>query len=78
MSDWIRVEDGLPNPHQSVLAFRPENNAGEDQIWYAYHSGGKWIDDANDYDDLENLPFGGESSRLKVTHWMPLPEPPKD
>ena len=72
-SDWISVEERLPYPNKDVLVFRPnmamqilvdsyEAYYGEDEEW---HEG--WCRYGKD----------GYGNNL-ITHWMPLPEPPKE
>jgi len=69
MSDkWISVEDRLPEPYRSVELFRPEEGAGEDQIWRGYYSGHSECFYSSEYESPLDL----------VTDWMPLPEPPKE
>ena len=55
-SEWIRVEDRLPEDGQFVLSFGCEVYVLEyrQKLWW-------------DCDEPIN----------KITHWMPLPEPPK-
>lgn len=63
-SRWISVEEALPEPETCVLVF-----SGFDGARYqctGFLSDGKWL---YDHDDTE-IP--------RVTHWMPLPEPPKE
>lgn len=63
--EWISVEDLLPaNPNEVIMG-------GECcEVCYnidiGYYDSGEWI--------LK----GGESPKWKITHWMPLPEPPTD
>ena len=62
MSEWISVEDGLPDLHEDILAYyefktingHTSTSMCEDCIVQE----GRWDTDNN------------------VTHWMPLPEPP--
>lgn len=64
---WISVKDKLPPatmPPHDVLAYH-DLNCGMfvDRAWYS-HEKKKW---------RSNI-----GMNLKVTHWMPLPEPPKE
>ena len=69
---WIPVTERLPDGNEDVLVtdgdacavgyFRPDANA-----WDSCEFG--WI---------ENRPDPYPSGLGKVTHWMPLPEPPKE
>lgn len=61
MTDWISVDDRLPEKFKEVLAI----NEDYGRYSIAYHSGYvwyvlKWEDD----------------STMVVTHWTPLPPPP--
>jgi hypothetical protein len=63
---WISVEERLPTPFVSVLVYMP----GERPL-PTVHEGflareGMWY--ANHFD----------REPLEITHWMPLPEPPKE
>ncbi len=64
--DWISVEDRLPEVGQRVLVYgissqQPEIHVGE----FTGHSWFYFPEDAS------------WSSLVDVTHWMPLPEAPK-
>lgn len=67
MSEWISVEDRLPEEAQEVLCFRG-TDIGALMDVYTYIGDNKWEDSYENwnYGDLEG-----------ITHWMPLPEPPK-
>ena len=63
-SRWIPVWDSLPDDEEIVLVYSPGLN---DQVWLGYlavHEDMTWY--------LVDGTDPGE-----VTHWMPLPEPPK-
>ena len=64
MEKWISVEDKLPEPWVDVLCHHYN-----DDIFIGYFSKingwNGWIN-ANKENDIE------------VTHWQPLPEPPKE
>lgn len=65
--EWIKSCDKKPNDTRGVLVFcpNPPNNIGA-------------IFDA-EYEDGEWYCKGGPVSELgEVTHWMELPDPPKD
>ena len=74
MSEWISVKDKQPEHAQPILyvvrgAFDPYVKKGErswdGNDWW-------WCDEDGDFDDAGN---DGDSSY--VTHWMPIPDPPK-
>lgn len=63
--DWISVKDRLPEPHRMVIVY-VANRAG----WWNIETdflnlNGSWASNA-------------DSDWHIVTHWMPLPEPPKE
>ena len=63
MSEWIRVEDRLPESDDSVLVFI--QNSHDEEIEIASYNPNRrraW--------DIDWL-------NATVTHWMPLPKPPK-
>ena len=73
---WISVKDRLPEIGDSYLGVVKEKYPHEAK-WNIHvdvaASHGKYIDDFwdtfNDWD---------EGNEVHVTHWMPLPEPPKE
>jgi hypothetical protein len=71
-SKWISVKERLPERHCEVLAYYGFEREGSDDLGYmcmgvlAYYA----------YDRIPH--FQHESSGVRVTHWMPLPEPPKE
>ena len=61
-SEWISVEDGLPDKQGTYLTYTDKDNVDLD-IFCIYPSHG--------------TKFWSGERRGKVTHWMPLPEAPK-
>ena len=61
---WVRVQDRLPEEEGEYIAFDGET------VFGAYYeigtSGPHWTDATEGYCDF------------KVTHWQPMPEPPKE
>ncbi len=79
MSEWISVKDRLPEDGVAALLY-VENPYGPKDYFIGYLSvdGYSWVETA------ETAPMTlcghiieGCGSLRKVTHWMPLPEPPK-
>ena len=68
MSEWISIDFMKPDDHQSVIAF-----VDSCFVISAQYRGGIFYDIVKD----DNGCFFETVSR-DVTHWMPLPEPPKD
>lgn len=65
MSEWISTKDRLPDEDKEVLVaywFLPNNGDPSWIIETGRYLAGKWV-------QLEGY---------DVTHWMPLPEPPKE
>ncbi len=69
---WISVKDRLPDDDQMVLVIasgKPQQNLTLDRAIEiaSYYTADSWV--------LEAWP---EWETPNVTHWMPLPEPPKE
>jgi len=60
---WIRVADHLPDPGVEVLAW-------DGRL--------VWLASIVDGDDEESVLRQAEGRGGDLTHWMPLPEPPKE
>ena len=65
MSEWIPVSERLPDEFVSVLVCIP-SDAPLPTVREAYWANGSWGAKMWIY------------SADEVTHWMPLPEPPKE
>ena len=63
---WVSVNDRLPNDGQDVLAYL--YNGEETRIAPFNYDKGTW------YDCVMNCTVAINS----ITHWMPLPDPPKE
>lgn len=61
--EWISVEERLPEPHKLVLVLWERVGEGTFYGFARYQREDVW------YVSNEGMP--------RVTHWMPLPEPPK-
>lgn len=62
--DWISVKDRMPEDDATYLVY---GRNGYGIVFAVYYGDGEWLT----CDDLTNI------TRF-VTHWMPLPEPPKE
>lgn len=78
MSDWISVDDRLPEQgdfvdawagKRIVNAFWDRPMQGSTEMYWAH---------ANGSDPFFTGGLIGGFSEIDVTHWMPLPEPPND
>lgn len=62
MSEWISVEDRLPELDAKVLCYFKNRPHSPDVICEnVYFGSGQWM-----------------AEKSKVSHWMPLPEPPEE
>ena len=64
--DWISVKDRMPEDYATYLVYG-RNGYGIVFADYDYYGDGEWLT----CDDLTNI------TRF-VTHWMPMPIPPKE
>ena len=62
MSDWISVNDYLPDEDITVMTYLPDSN---EPVWPGYIECGVWLD------------IDGIWTQNKVTHWQPFPDPPE-
>ena len=62
---WISVKDRLPERFENVLCYFPEKDYGSAVMV-----------DYNESTREEITVFASQFKWGKVTHWMPLPEPP--
>ena len=68
MSEWISVKDKLPELHEEVLVCNEEYGLSElGFATVAVLDGTDWIET---WDRRTEIHY--------ITHWMPLPEPPKE
>lgn len=77
MSEWVSVEDKLPKENGTYIVYAQDKNSPDGVgIWYENKVTTAdydvdlicwwWNERSNDY-DITDI----------VTHWMPLPEPPR-
>ena len=71
MPEWISVKDRLPEIYEDVLVIasgNPQKNITLSAAYcFGYISGDGWV--IEEYPEWENA---------YVTHWMMLPDPPKE
>lgn len=69
MAEWISVKDRLPDGPRFVLVYVRHPAVSTFSAWSCIMTdtwlGDKWAENA-------------DSEAHEVTHWMPLPEPPKE
>ena len=71
MTEWISVKDRLPKKHEWVLV-HIESNFDTKKFHVGYLMTKNFMIGARPGD------CDGEQETSEVTHWMPLPKPPKD
>ena len=66
LDEWVSVEDRLP-AHSTKVIINHITSYGRDEAFGCYH------------EDTERFVYwGGDfENSLEVTHWQPLPQPPK-
>lgn len=80
VEEWISVKDRLPDPYEKVLV-RLDHWSGVDIYLAFYDPKRGWCDCGGYFEDGTNNdgePLTYETVGANVTHWMPLPEPPKE
>lgn len=81
MSEWVSVDDRLPNDGMNVLA-KQLNNENikiayiKSQYWHEYYEDCVAVEGVID-NSICKVKTNDFDSWLAITHWMPLPEPPK-
>lgn len=74
MKNWVKVSDSLPSIGQLVLVFHPW---GKDEKYKDVLVAK--INSITSYETSKNVEWvNAEFSPVEPTHWMPLPEPPKE
>lgn len=68
INQWISVEERMPEPDTSVLVSVPDYDSSRRILVAMYDDFWGW---RGQWD-------GAISMRTQITHWMPLPEPPKE
>lgn len=80
MSGWISVQKELPEARQEVLVFCK----WDDSPLIAFHDNAYWTEKCDNIEIIgdavattEIHKVGAKDIGCEITHWMPLPEPPK-
>ena len=77
MEKWISVQDRFPEVHEEVLVFAVDKDNPNGEPVYALTA-------MREYRTLNGpvkswiQPWQYFNANYRVTHWMPLPEPPKE
>ncbi|MBR2697827.1 MAG: DUF551 domain-containing protein [Clostridia bacterium] len=69
-SGWISVKDRLPEDYQEVLFIGKNQHGNTYMAQRGHRNGNDW------YSAISRINVYKENAT--VTHWMPLPEPPKE
>ena len=77
MSEWISVEDRVPDDGEIVTIYGTPKLADQKKVWggVVFGKGKFW-----DFDVVATLTIGNLADFIEisdVTHWQPLPQPPK-
>lgn len=67
---WIPIAEREPEPDKDVLIMVHLHNYLEDMMCYGRRHNTKWW--------IYNCELGELIKGFYITHWMPLPEPPKE
>ena len=87
MDEWISVKKDLPKNSRSVFILEMDaiNDYAfpyryEDAVEKGFYENGQWFYEWWDDDRYEKAEKhkAGDFKANDVTHWMPLPEPPKE
>ena len=64
---WISVKERLPKIYQPVICFGEPSRGGYAWTFCSYEGNHIW-----------RFFFDGAENKSIITHWLPLPEPPKE
>jgi len=87
MNEWISIKDEMPKEHDSIFARFYGTSTWNKSMWrkgsnevivcVLFSDGNKKITTSKTHDGTwYNHDFACVDKGAKVTHWMPLPEPP--
>ena len=80
---WVPVSERLPKPGVSVIVYSPCDDLHFDHIDGDCDSGERWYAHGESYEHYCNVgrsgvSCAGPSEEAPYTHWMEIPEPPKE
>lgn len=70
---WISIEDSLPKPYSTVILYTKYK-----EIAYGFFRGEYYEDKPLFSMTMSNNAENSWYEEVRITHWQPLPEPPKD
>ena len=80
MNEWINVKDKMPEDRAEVLVFCKWDTSP----LIAFHDGIDWTEKCDNLEIIGDAcastlihAVGDKDTGCEITHWMPLPEPPK-
>lgn len=71
MSEWISVKDKMPPRHEDVWCYNADGYSFEGRVCYGMHA------PFFTYPRGDGNASNTAPSWINVTHWRPMPEPPK-
>ncbi len=78
--EWISVKDRLPNNNELVIAYGKKETDSEKDVWLVTFYK-EVIEKCGDHKKNISDQYWEKTNGYdvdEVTHWMPLPQPPKD
>ena len=75
MSEWVSVDERLPEPWQTVIIKCPNYRTTVNGICVGQYLTKYRCGKVRENPIWKNY-LGGDTSIWNVTHWMPLPSPP--
>lgn len=73
--EWIKCSERLPDDEADVLCFGQYGDNDIDDERYQFMG---WLSSKGIKDIWCVSDGNSQNSRARVTHWMPLPEPPSE
>lgn len=73
MSEWISVEERLPDNYEYVLVWYTYFRYGDYQCDYSTYAIAYYVHDYDNWFAPDPLGYNP-----RIHYWMPLPEPPKN
>ena len=74
---WINVKDELPELDEKVVVYATGRVDKRDYVYAMTSRMSRYLFNSI-YDEAWRSPWGEFFKNYEITHWMPLPEPPKE